>query len=54
MLRTLHLVGSEVSPFMADLSRLYADDCLSATADPGRYDVHLALRQPRRPVALPP
>ncbi len=46
MLRTLHLVGSGISAFMADLSRLYADDCLRATADRGRYDVHLAYVSP--------
>ena len=41
-LRVLHLVGSEVSAFMADLSRLYARDCLAATHDPQRYDVLIA------------
>ncbi len=45
-MRVLHLAGSEVSPFMADLSRLYADDCLRATADRSRYDVHLAYVSP--------
>ncbi len=38
VLRVLHLVGSPVSDFHCDLSRLYAQDCLSATADPGRYE----------------
>jgi D-alanine-D-alanine ligase len=37
MLRVLHLVGSAQSPFMADLSRLYARDCLTTTFDPERY-----------------
>ena len=45
-LRLLHLVGSEVDPFFADLSRLYAEDCLRATADPERYDVHVAHVEP--------
>ena len=37
MLRVLHLVGSRESEFMADLSRLYARNCLATTLDPGRY-----------------
>ena len=45
-LRVLHLVGSAVSEFMADLSRLYARDCLAATADPGRYEFHVAYVTP--------
>ena len=45
-LRVLHLVGSEESAFMADLSRLYAADCLRSTADLERYDVHLAYVTP--------
>ena len=31
-MRVLHLAGSAVSEFFADLSRLYAADCLEATA----------------------
>jgi D-alanine-D-alanine ligase len=42
VLRVLHLVGSPTSEFLADLSRLYARDCLSATADPGRYATAIA------------
>ena len=42
MIDVLHLVGSEVSDFYADLSRLYARDCLSATADLDRYRFHIA------------
>lgn len=42
----LHLTGSAVSDFYADLSRLYAADCLSATADPSRYDFHVAFVHP--------
>ncbi|MCW3038722.1 MAG: D-alanine--D-alanine ligase domain protein [Solirubrobacterales bacterium] len=38
----LHLVGSPTDAFHAELSRLYAQDCLTATADPGRYEVLLA------------
>ena len=45
-IRVLHLTGSAVSDFMADLSRLYAADCLDATADPTRYETHIAYVQP--------
>ena len=31
---------------MGDLSRLYADDCLRATADPDRYDAFVAYVSP--------
>lgn len=44
--RVLHLVGSAVDDFHADLSRLYAGACLDALADPDRYDVHLAYVSP--------
>lgn len=37
VLRVLHLVGSPLSDFSADLSRLYAQDCLEAIVDPRRY-----------------
>ena len=47
-LRVLHLVGSAVSEFHADLSRLYAADCLAATADPARYEPHIAVVSPDR------
>ncbi len=47
-LRVLQLVGSAVSDFLADLSRLYAGDCLAATADHARYDVHIAYVTPDR------
>ncbi len=47
-LRVLHLVGSAVSDFLCDLSRLYASDCLRATEDPDRYEVHLAYVTPDR------
>ena len=52
----LHLVGSAVDDFHADLSRLYAGACLEALADPETYDVHLAYVSPdghwRFPVGL--
>jgi len=37
-LRVLHLAGSAVSDFHADLSLTYARGCLAATADPARYE----------------
>jgi D-alanine-D-alanine ligase len=45
-LDVLHLVGSAVDPFYADLSLRYARDCLAATADPARYRHHLAYVSP--------
>jgi D-alanine-D-alanine ligase len=44
--RVLHLVGSPTSTFYADLSRLYAGGCLAATADPGRWEPHVAYLTP--------
>ena len=52
-LRVLHLAGSVVSDFMADLSRLYAQDCLEATADPQRYEFHIAFVTPDRQWRFP-
>ncbi|SDS79729.1 D-alanine-D-alanine ligase [Nocardioides scoriae] len=56
-LRVLHLVGSAESDFLAELSRLYAADCLAATADPA-YDVTVAVVSPdgswRFPTGLGP
>ena len=46
--RVLHLVGSAVSEFYCELSRLYAGDCLAATEDPVRYEVHIAYITPDR------
>lgn len=46
VLKVLHLVGSPTDEFFADLSRLYAADCLAATADPERYDFHVAYITP--------
>lgn len=45
-MRVLHLVGSATNEFYADLSRLYAADCLQATADPDRYEFHIAYVSP--------
>lgn len=42
VLHVLHLVGSPTSAFAARLSRLYAADCLVATADPSRYRTTIA------------
>jgi D-alanine-D-alanine ligase len=42
MLRVVHLTGSAVSAFLEDLSRVYAEDCLTATADPSRYAFSIA------------
>ncbi|GAA1086922.1 MULTISPECIES: D-alanine--D-alanine ligase [Pseudonocardia] len=57
MLRVLHLVGSGVDEFFCDLSRLYAADCLAATADPARYEFVVAYVTPqgwRFPAGLDP
>jgi D-alanine-D-alanine ligase len=57
-LRVLHLIGSAVSEFYGDLSRLYAQDCLENTANPELYEVHIAYitpdRQWRFPTSLAP
>ncbi|MET0452841.1 MAG: D-alanine--D-alanine ligase [Mycobacterium sp.] len=42
----LHLVGSPVDEFHAELSRLYAAACLDAVDDLGRYDVAVAYTSP--------
>lgn len=47
-LRVLHLVGSAVSEFHCELSRLYARDCLESTADTTFYDFHVAYVTPDR------
>ena len=44
----LHLVGSPVDDFHAELSRLYAGACLTALADPDRYDARVAYVAPDR------
>jgi D-alanine-D-alanine ligase len=46
-LRTiLHLVGSPVDDFNAELSRLYARGALEALDDPRRYETHVAYVEP--------
>jgi D-alanine-D-alanine ligase len=45
-LRVLHLVGSAVSEFYCNLSRLYAQDCLESTANPALYKFHIAYITP--------
>jgi D-alanine-D-alanine ligase len=45
-LTVLHLAGSPVDPFFADLSRLYAAGCLDALADPDRLDHRVAWVEP--------
>ncbi len=58
VVRVLHLVGSPVDDFHADLSRLYAGGCLDALADCVGYDAHIAFVSPggswRFPAALSP
>ncbi|WP_285625648.1 hypothetical protein [Kineosporia sp. NBRC 101677] len=42
----LHLAGSATDEFTAELSLLYARDCLEATADPARYEFRAAYVDP--------
>jgi D-alanine-D-alanine ligase len=53
MLRVLHLVGSAVSDFYADLSRLYAQDCWEHTANPNLYKFQIAYITPDRQWRFP-
>jgi D-alanine-D-alanine ligase len=46
VVRVLHLVGSAVSEFYCDLSRLYAEDCLKNAANPALYEFHIAYISP--------
>ncbi|MEA5583339.1 D-alanine--D-alanine ligase [Nodularia harveyana UHCC-0300] len=46
LLRILHLVGSADNNFYCDLSRLYAQDCLSAIANRSCYDFQIAYITP--------
>ncbi len=48
VLRILHLVGSADNSFYCDLSRLWAKDCLVATANRERYEFHIAYITPAR------
>lgn len=52
-LRVLHLVGSAVSEFYCDLSRLYAQDCLESTADAELYEFYAAYVTPDRQWRFP-
>jgi D-alanine-D-alanine ligase len=58
VLRVLHLVGSAVSDFYCNLSRLYAQDCWENTANSALYEFHIAYvspdRQWRFPTSLDP
>jgi D-alanine-D-alanine ligase len=54
VLRVLHLVGSAVDEFYAELSRLYAQDCLENTRDPSRYEFQIAYVSPDRQWRFPP
>jgi D-alanine-D-alanine ligase len=53
VLRVLHLVGSAVSDFYCDLSRLYAADCLESNANAARYEFHIAYVTPDRQWRFP-
>ena len=53
VLRVLHLVGSAVSEFYGDLSRLYAQDCLKSTANAALYEFHIAYITPDRQWRFP-
>jgi D-alanine-D-alanine ligase len=53
ILRVLHLVGSAVDDFHCDLSRMYAADCLEATANPDRYEFYIAYITPDRSWRFP-
>ncbi len=48
LLRILHLVGSADNSFYCDLSRLYAQDCIAATANRERYEFYIAYITPDR------
>lgn len=52
--RVLHLAGSPTDAFFADLSRLYAADCLAALNDSGRYEHHVAWVEPGGRWRFPP
>ena len=52
-LRVLHLVGSAESELLAELSRLYARDCLATVADPDAYEPVIAHVSPDRRWSFP-
>nr|BBB38339.1 D-Ala D-Ala ligase [Nostoc commune KU002] len=53
VLNILHLVGSAHNDFYCDLSRLYAQDCLTATADSSLYNFQIAYITPDRQWRFP-
>ncbi len=53
VLHILHLVGSADNDFYCDLSRLYAKDCIAATANPSRYEFYIAYITPDRQWRFP-
>jgi D-alanine-D-alanine ligase len=53
VLNILHLVGSAHNDFYCDLSRLYAQDCLAATADSSLYKFQIAYITPDRQWQFP-
>jgi D-alanine-D-alanine ligase len=53
VLRILHLVGSADNDFYCDLSRLYAKDCIAATANRKRYEFYIAYITPDRQWRFP-
>jgi D-alanine-D-alanine ligase len=53
VLQVLHLVGSAVDLFYAELSRLYAADCLASTTNPALYEFHIAYVSPDRQWRFP-
>ncbi|MGK7934853.1 MAG: D-alanine--D-alanine ligase [Xenococcaceae cyanobacterium] len=53
VLRILHLVGSADNNFYRDLSRLYAQDCITATLAPSRYEFYIAYITPDRQWRFP-
>ena len=53
VLSILHLVGSANNDFYCALSRLYAKDCIAATANPARYKFYIAYITPDRQWRFP-
>ncbi len=54
VLSILHLVGSADNDFYCALSRLYAKDCIAATANRERYKFYIAYITPDRQWRFPP
>ena len=54
LLRILHLVGSAHNDFYCNLSRLYAQDCLIATAERSHYEFVIAYITPDGQWRFPP